>query len=60
MREIGAGIGIATDGDARPLPASSMRTALLCSPTTFVALLFDYLVESRGLEKRRRQIRGHD
>src|SRR5258708_17968737 len=47
MREIGAGIGIATDGDAD-------RFGIVDADGTFlqlnyvIALLFDYLVESRG------------
>ncbi len=47
MREIGAGIGIATDGDAD-------RFGIVDDDGTFlqanyiIALLFDYLVESRG------------
>jgi len=52
MQEIGAGIGIATDGDADRFGIVD-EDGTLCSPTTIVALLFDYLVESRGGERRR-------
>jgi len=47
MREIGAGIGIATDGDADRFGIVDEDGTFL-QPNYIIALLFDYLVESRG------------
>jgi alpha-D-glucose phosphate-specific phosphoglucomutase len=47
MREIGAHIGIATDGDADRFGVVDQDGAFI-SPNHVLALLFDYLVESRG------------
>jgi alpha-D-glucose phosphate-specific phosphoglucomutase len=47
MREIGAGIGIATDGDADRFGIVDEDGTFL-QPNYILALLFDYLVESRG------------
>lgn len=47
MREIGAGIGIATDGDADRFGIVDADGTFL-QPNYVIALLFDYLVESRG------------
>ncbi len=47
MREIGAGIGIATDGDADRFGIVDQDGAFI-QPNYVIALLFDYLVESRG------------
>ncbi len=47
MREIGAGIGIATDGDADRFGIVD-QDGTFVQPNYIVALLFDYLVESRG------------
>src|SRR5258708_16917741 len=47
MREIGAGIGIATDGDADRFGIVD-EDGTFVQPNYVVALLFDYLVESRG------------
>jgi len=47
MREIGAGIGIATDGDADRFGIVDEDGTFL-QPNYVIALLFDYLVESRG------------
>jgi alpha-D-glucose phosphate-specific phosphoglucomutase len=47
MREIGAGIGIATDGDADRFGIVD-EDGTFIQPNYIVALLFDYLVESRG------------
>ena len=47
MREIGAGIGIATDGDADRFGIVDEDGAFI-QPNYIVALLFDYLVETRG------------
>jgi phosphoglucomutase len=47
MRATGAQIGIATDGDADRLGIVDGDGTLL-QPNYVIALLFDYLVESRG------------
>ncbi len=47
MREIGAGIGIATDGDADRFGIVDDDGTFL-QPNYIIALLFDYLVETRG------------
>ena len=47
MREIGAGIGIATDGDADRFGIVD-QDGTFVQPNYVIALLFDYLVESRG------------
>ena len=47
MREIGAAIGIATDGDADRFGIVDEDGAFL-QPNYIIALLFDYLVETRG------------
>jgi alpha-D-glucose phosphate-specific phosphoglucomutase len=47
MREIGAAIGIATDGDADRFGIVDDDGAFL-QPNYIIALLFDYLVETRG------------
>jgi len=47
MRETGAGIGIATDGDADRFGIVDEDGTFL-QPNYIIALLFDYLVESRG------------
>ena len=47
MRETGAGIGIATDGDADRFGIVDQDGTFL-QPNYIVALLFDYLVETRG------------
>ncbi len=47
MREMGAGIGIATDGDADRFGIVDDDGRFL-QPNYIIALLFDYLVESRG------------
>ncbi len=47
MREMGAGIGIATDGDADRFGIVDEDGTFL-QPNYIIALLFDYLVESRG------------
>ena len=47
MRETGAGIGIATDGDADRFGIVDADGTFL-QPNYVIALLFDYLVESRG------------
>jgi len=47
MRETGAGIGIATDGDADRFGIVDQDGTFL-QPNYIIALLFDYLVESRG------------
>lgn len=47
MREIGAGIGIATDGDADRFGVVDGDGTFL-QPNYVIALLFDYLVETRG------------
>jgi phosphoglucomutase len=47
MRETGAGIGIATDGDADRFGIVD-QDGTFVQPNYIVALLFDYLVESRG------------
>jgi alpha-D-glucose phosphate-specific phosphoglucomutase len=47
MREIGAAIGIATDGDADRFGIVDDDGTYL-QPNYIIALLFDYLVESRG------------
>jgi len=47
MRDIGAGIGIATDGDADRFGIVDGDGTFI-QPNYIVALLFDYLVESRG------------
>ena len=47
MREIGAAIGIATDGDADRFGIVDEDGAFL-QPNYVIALLFDYLVETRG------------
>ncbi len=47
MRETGAGIGIATDGDADRFGIVD-EDGTFIQPNYVIALLFDYLVESRG------------
>jgi alpha-D-glucose phosphate-specific phosphoglucomutase len=47
MKEIGAAIGIATDGDADRFGVIDADGAFL-QPNYVIALLFDYLVETRG------------
>ncbi len=47
MRETGAGIGIATDGDADRFGIVDVDGTFL-QPNYVIALLFDYLVETRG------------
>ena len=47
MRETDAGIGIATDGDADRFGIVD-RDGTFFQPNYIIALLFDYLVESRG------------
>ena len=47
MRETGAGIGVATDGDADRFGIVDQDGAFL-QPNYVIALLFDYLVETRG------------
>jgi len=47
MRETGAQIGIATDGDADRFGIVDADGTFL-QPNSIIALLFDYLVESRG------------
>jgi phosphomannomutase len=47
MRETGAGIGIATDGDADRFGIVDEDGTFL-QPNYIIALLFDYLVETRG------------
>jgi phosphomannomutase len=47
MREIGAGIGIGTDGDADRFGIVDEDGTFL-QPNYIIALLFDYLVETRG------------
>jgi len=47
MRETSAAIGIATDGDADRFGIVD-RDGTFISPNYIIALLFDYLVESRG------------
>jgi phosphoglucomutase len=47
MRETGAGIGIATDGDADRFGIVDQDGTFI-QPNYIVALLFDYLVETRG------------
>jgi phosphomannomutase len=47
MREIGAAIGIATDGDADRFGIVDENGTFL-QPNYIIALLFDYLVETRG------------
>jgi alpha-D-glucose phosphate-specific phosphoglucomutase len=47
MKEIGAAIGIATDGDADRFGVVD-RDGTFLQPNYVIALLFDYLVETRG------------
>ncbi len=47
MKEIGAGIGIATDGDADRFGIVDSDGTFI-QPNYVIALLFDYLVETRG------------
>lgn len=47
MRETGAGIGIATDGDADRFGIVD-QDGTFVQPNYIIALLFDYLVETRG------------
>ena len=47
MKETGAGIGIACDGDADRFGIVD-RDGSYISPNYVIALLFDYLVETRG------------
>ena len=47
MRETGAGIGVATDGDADRFGIVD-RDGTFLQPNYVIALLFDYLVETRG------------
>ena len=56
MKETGAAIGIATDGDADRFGIVDADGTFI-QPNYLIALLFDYLVETRGWKQRRRQIR---
>ena len=57
MKTMGAKIGIACDGDAdRFVIVDEDRTYI--SPNYVIALLFDYLVETRGLAQWGGQERG--
>src|SRR5260370_36173215 len=47
MKEIGAAIGIATDGDADRFGIVDQGGAFI-QPNYVIALLFEYLVETRG------------
>jgi alpha-D-glucose phosphate-specific phosphoglucomutase len=47
MKEVGAGIGIATDGDADRFGIVDADGRFI-QPNYIIALLFDYLVETRG------------
>jgi phosphomannomutase len=47
MKEVGAAIGIATDGDADRFGIVD-RDGTFIQPNYIIALLFDYLVETRG------------
>jgi phosphomannomutase len=47
MREIGADLGVATDGDADRFGVVD-RDGAFIQPNYVIALLFDYLVETRG------------
>jgi len=47
MKEVGAAIGIATDGDADRFGVVD-RDGTFIQPNYIIALLFDYLVETRG------------
>jgi alpha-D-glucose phosphate-specific phosphoglucomutase len=47
MREIGAALGIATDGDADRFGIVD-EDGMFIQPNYIIALLFDYLVETRG------------
>ncbi len=47
MKEVGAGIGIATDGDADRFGIVDSDGRFI-QPNYIIALLFDYLVETRG------------
>jgi len=47
MKEVGAGIGIATDGDADRFGIVDADGTFI-QPNYIIALLFDYLVETRG------------
>ena len=47
MKETGAGIGVATDGDADRFGIVD-RDGIFLQPNYVIALLFDYLVETRG------------
>jgi alpha-D-glucose phosphate-specific phosphoglucomutase len=47
MRDMGAGIGIATDGDADRFGIVD-QDGTFVQPNYIIALLFDYLVETRG------------
>ena len=52
MKETGAGIGIATDGDADRFGVVDADGTFI-QPNYVIALLFDYLVETRGTEGKR-------
>ena len=54
-----AHIGIATDGDADRFGIVD-EDGTFVQPNYIIALLFDYLVESRGWKNGVGQIRGHD
>ena len=58
MRETGAHIGIATDGDADRFGIVD-QTGPSSQPNYIIALLFDYLVETRGWKNGVGQIGGH-
>ena len=58
MREMGAELGMATDGDADRFGIVDGDGTFI-QPNYVIALLFDYLVR-RGLEERRGQERGDD
>jgi len=58
MRATGSHIGIATDGDADRFGIVDEDGTFL-QPNYVIALLFDYLVESRGWKKRRGEVGGN-
>lgn len=47
MKEVGAGIGVATDGDADRFGVLDADTTFI-QPNYVIALLFEYLIETRG------------
>ena len=58
MKETGARIGIATDGDADRFGIVD-EDGTFIQPNYVIAVLFDYLVETPGLEEWRRQVSFH-